>query len=376
MPDAVMVTSSFLPGHGGIESYLAELCSALAPRVAVLAPASRDGKPLPTDVPYETVPLPGAPLPGPRTLHAIERAARRRATDRIVFGTPWPLATLGPALRRRGLRYAVIVHGAELLVPSAIPGLRAHLARSLADASLLLPVSDFTAARVRALVGPYGEPPVERLHARVDTARFSPDVDPFWVRAHVGLPDDARVLLCFGRLVRRKGVDRLVRALPDIARRVPGVALVVGGTGPDRRRLQTIARRMHAPVVFAGRVPDADAAAYYAAADVFALPVADRWGGLEIEGLGVALLEAAACGTPCVTGRSGGTPEAVVDGVTGFVIDATDRARLVEAIASLLMDDDLATSMARAGRKHVESEFSVARPPHALIDWLSAPGVR
>ena len=90
----------------------------------------------------------------------------------------------------------------------------------------------------------------------------------------------------------------------------------------------------------------------------------------EIEGLGVVLLEAAAVGKPSVTGRSGGTPEAVLDDVTGFVVDATDRQALVDALALLLTDREKANTMGIAGRHHVEENFSSKIPPKALVEWL------
>ena len=153
MPDALLVTSSFLPGHGGIESYLAELCARLRPRLAVMAPARRNGLPLPDDLGYATTPGPRSMLlPRPPTANAIAENAAALRTDRILFGTPWPLALLGPRLKRRGLRYAVIVHGAEMLVPGAVPAVSGKLAGALAGAELLLPVSDYTASNIRGLL--------------------------------------------------------------------------------------------------------------------------------------------------------------------------------------------------------------------------------
>jgi phosphatidylinositol alpha-1,6-mannosyltransferase len=146
---------------------------------------------------------------------------------------------------------------------------------------------------------------------------------------------------------------------------------VVGGTGPDESRLRRLAARLGAPVIFAGVIPDADAPALYARADVFVLPVADRWFGLEVEGLGVALLEAEACATPCVAGRSGGTAEAVLDSETGFVIDGCDVASLTGRIAWLLDHPEKAAAMGRAGRAHVEAHFS-GRVPPALLSWLES----
>jgi phosphatidylinositol alpha-1,6-mannosyltransferase len=212
-------------------------------------------------------------------------------------------------------------------------------------------------------------PPIEVMPARIDLERFRPRDDGATVRADLGLTSEDKLVLTFGRLVRRKGVHRLIDALPDIARRVPGAVLVVAGSGPQEASLRRRARRSGARVIFTGRVSDSDAPRLYAAADVFALAVADRWWGLEVEGLGVVLLEAAACGVPCVTGRSGGTPEAVLDGITGRVVDARDRPVLMDALAGLLERPEAAVAMGLAGREHVSSRFS-GRIPEALLNWL------
>lgn len=371
MPAALMVTSSFLPGRGGIESYLAELCDLLAPHVAVLAPARRDGKPLPRHLPYETYPWSRRlMLPRPALVREVIRAA---PAGKVIFGTPWPSVLIGPQLKRAGLRYSVIVHGAELLVPAAVPLLRRLLARSLAGAELLLPVSRYTATALETYLRRMGHdvPPLHLLRARVDLERFHPGVPTAAVRRKLGLDVESRTILCLGRLVKRKGVHRLIEVLPRIREKVPGAVVVVAGTGPEERHLRRQAGG-RPEVVFAGRVTDEEAAALYRLADVFALPVADRWFGLEIEGLGVVLLEAAACGTPCVTGRSGGTPEAVLDGRTGFVVDARNEALLAERITSLLTDAGPAAEMGRAGREHVLAEFSSQHLPAALTGWIAS----
>ena len=381
MAQAVLVSSSFLPGRGGIESYLAELCDTLKPRLAVVAAAERDGSRLEElELPYPTHGFPGRLLvPGPKARRAVQEATATEGTDRILFGTPWPLVLMGPRLKSAGLRYAVIVHGAEMTVPAALPWIRRRLARALAEADLLLPVSRYTADRLERLIRRAGHkvPPLDLLRARVDLDRFSPHADGASARREFGLDEHQKVILCFGRLVPRKGVDRLIEALPDIARRVPNAALVVAGTGPAERKLRALAEQSArgrndaaGQVVFAGRVTDAQAPDVYAAADVFALPVVDRWFGLEMEGLGVVLLEAAACSVPVVTGRSGGTPEAVLDGTGGFVIDARDRAVLADRIVWLLQNPGSAREMGRMGRAHVTKEFSRSALPASLLAWL------
>lgn len=375
-PRALLVTSSFLPGHGGIETYLdrlgRRLLAAGAP-VAVIAPARRGSRPIPNDLPYRTIGYPGTFLwPGQRAARAIIAAAVELGVERVVFGTPWPLVLVAPMLARRRLRYSVVVHGAELLVPAAVPWLRRRLGRALAGADLLLPVSGYTASKTKEFLERSGmdAPPMTVLRAEVDTERFHPSIDTSRVAHTLAIPPEAKVVLCFGRLVRRKGIHRLIEAFTDIESSVPNVVLVIAGTGPEEKRLGKLAARRASHVVFAGRVADDDAPALYARADVFVLPVVDRWFGLEVEGLGVVLVEAAACGTPAVTGRSGGTPEAVLDGHTGFVVDARDRRALREKVVTLLGDAELARSMGVAARSHVERSFGGA-PPDELLVWLS-----
>jgi phosphatidyl-myo-inositol dimannoside synthase len=373
MPKALMVTSSFLPGRGGIESYLAELCGVLSPHVAVMAPPSRDGKRLPSHLGYPTLPGRGRMLwPDRRLAGLVAGAAAGLGTDRILFGTPWPLALLGPHLSRRGFRYASLAFGAELLVPATIPLLRDRFTSALAGADLLLPMSDFTAHRLRSLLSDRKRPlpPIEVLRARINLDRFAPQTVSPRARARFGLDEGDVVVLYLGRLIRRKGVHRLIDALPDLSAGSRRVTLLIAGAGPEEGRLRRLAARAEGRVVFAGRASEEDARALYSLADVFALPVADRWRGLETEGLGVVLLEAAACGTPCVTGRSGGTVEAVVDGRTGYIIDARERSELVDALNKILADPDRGSRMGSDGRDFVMRHYPPDHVPEPLRHWL------
>src|SRR2546421_6201788 len=135
MPDALLVTTSFLPGRGGIETYLAGLCRELSPRLAVMAPEVRGGERIPTDLPYPVSGYRGRMLvPDGRVAAAIRRAAEANRVSKVLFGTPWPLLLLAPRLKTAGLSYAVILHGAELVAPSAVPLLPGRLARALSEA--------------------------------------------------------------------------------------------------------------------------------------------------------------------------------------------------------------------------------------------------
>ena len=367
-----MVTSSFLPGRGGIESHLAAVCDDLKPDLAVMAQSRRDGKPIPPDLGYETVGYPG-PLfaPTPRAVQAVTAAARKLGVRKVLFGTPWPTGLIAPSLRDRGITYATLVHGSEFAVPVRTPIAGRRLEAMLAGADVIFPVSRFTEAAVQQRLRRRNlrVPGLHLLRPRVDLARFHPTDEAHGLRARLGLTGN-KIILCFGRLVRRKGTHLVVRAMAEIRNQVPEAVLVVAGTGPESRPLQRLAARLKVPVLFAGRVPEGEAAAYYSMADVFCLAAYDRYGGLDTEGLGVVLLEAQACGTPCVAGRAGGTPEAVLHDETGFAVDARDPAELTTALLRLLTDGDLSSRMAASGRRFVEKEYGNRRIPDALITWL------
>src|SRR5665213_3596903 len=115
---------------------------------------------------------------------------------------------------------------------------------------------------------------------------------------------------------------------------------------------------VRAAVRFTGSVPSAELPAHYDAGQVFAMPCRTRRAGLDVEGLGIVYLEASAAGLPVVAGRSGGAPDAVLDGETGEVVDGTDVGAVAAAIVGLLRDSDRATAMGTAGRVWVQRNWT------------------
>jgi phosphatidylinositol alpha-1,6-mannosyltransferase len=196
-------------------------------------------------------------------------------------------------------------------------------------------------------------PRLERLPSGVDTAVFHPGAGGAEVRARYGL-GDRPVVVCVSRLVPRKGQDVLIRALPAIQRRVPGAALLIVGGGPYLKKLQAMAGP---DVVLTGSVPWQELPAHYDAGDVFAMPCRTRRAGLEVEGLGIVFLEASATGLPVVAGRSGGSPDAVLEGETGYVVDGRSVSAVANAVAGLLADPARAAAMGARGRAWVEAEW-------------------
>ncbi|HET7738714.1 MAG TPA: glycosyltransferase, partial [Tepidiformaceae bacterium] len=161
------------------------------------------------------------------------------------------------------------------------------------------------------------------------------------------------------RFVRRKGQDMLIKALPLVHREVPDAMVLLVGDGPERKRLERLAR-MHGvaeDVVFAGAHPWEDLPPFFAAGDVFAMPCRTRKFGFEVEGLGIVFLEAAATGLPVIAGDSGGAPDAVQDGATGHVVDGRSPGEVASRVTRLLREHHLARRMGADGREWVVTEW-------------------
>jgi phosphatidyl-myo-inositol dimannoside synthase len=157
-----------------------------------------------------------------------------------------------------------------------------------------------------------------------------------------------------------------------VRRLVPDAALLVVGDGPYRPTLQSMAARAPAgSVVLAGAAAEDELPAYYAACDLFAMPCRSRWAGLEVEGFGIVFLEAGATARAVVAGRSGGASEAVVDEVTGLLVEGAEPKAVALTVARLLADDDALARMGEAGRERVERGFTWSRQGDSLIEILT-----
>jgi phosphatidylinositol alpha-1,6-mannosyltransferase len=373
----LLVTNDFPPKVGGIQTYLGELWRRLpAPGTHVLTTPHRDAPGWDRAQPFD-VRRARSPwlVPTPGVARSIRQAAADVGASLVVLDPALPLGLVGPSL---GLPYAVVLHGAEVTVPARLPGSRELLARVLAGATGIVAAGRYPAAEARRLLGARTGDVLE-VPPGVDVERFRPlDADArAGVRRRFGIADGAPFVFCASRLVPRKGIDVLIEAATHLLPHRPMLTLVVAGGGRDASRLRVLARRHAVPVRFLGRVAESDLVQLYAAADVFALPCRDRWGGLEQEGFGIVFLEAAACAVPQVAGASGGADEAVEDGVTGLVVRRPhDPAAVAAALASLLDDPDRRARMGQAARRRAVAQFSwdtlAARLGNGLRTWESA----
>jgi phosphatidylinositol alpha-1,6-mannosyltransferase len=355
----LVVTNDFPPKVGGINHYVAELVRRFPPGdVTVFASSWPGDDAFDATYPHPVVRWPLRSMyPTVPVRDRVEALVRQTHADVVLFGAAVPLAMMGRAIERRtGVPYASFTHGVEVWA-GQVPGTRAVLSSIARNAALLMGVSDWTIDQLRGVVG--DEPRIELVPPGIDSERFHPALSDAEVRERHGL-DGHPVICCVARLTLRKGQDKIIRALPWVAREFPETRFLVVGSGPDRERLEGLAhrKRVRDKVVFAGEVPHDVLPQYFRAGDVFAMPCRTRKLGLEVEGFGLAFLEASAVGRPAVAGDSGGAPEAVIHGETGLVVDGSEVDEVAEAISELLADPDRAGKLGATGADRVHRDFT------------------
>jgi phosphatidylinositol alpha-1,6-mannosyltransferase len=355
----LLVTNDFPPRPGGIQQFVHNLAVRQpAGSVVVYASTWRGAAAFDAEQPFEVVrDGTGVLLPTRRVARRAAEIARSHGCDTVWFGAAAPLGLLATGLRRRtGIDRAIAqTHGHEVGW-AALPGARGLLRRIGTGSDVVTYLTDYQRVRLRRALD--GVTRLDRLAPGVDIDAYHPGVDGREIRRRYGLADRP-VIVCVSRLVPRKGQDTLIRALPAVRRRVPDTVLLVVGGGPYRPALQRLAREagVEPAVVFTGGVPWKELPAHYAAGDVYAMPCRTRRRGLDVEGLGIVYLEASATGLPVVAGDSGGAPDAVRDGETGYVVDGRSPAAVADRIAPLLADPVLARRLGAAGRSWVERDW-------------------
>jgi phosphatidylinositol alpha-1,6-mannosyltransferase len=353
-----VVTNDFPPRIGGINYYVDQLMRHLPPGSATIFSSRFAGwEEFDRTYPHEVIRLETEMmLPTPAVRRRLHAELRTRRPDIVVFGATWPLGHMGPAIRRtHGIPYLGFTHGLELTA-ALVPGLLRHIGR---DAAMLTAASEWARSRLEHAFGWSKRMAV--LPSGIDPALFHPGISDAAVRARYAL-GDAPVVCCVSRLVPRKGQDLLIRAFPAVLRSVPDARLLIVGVGPYDGALRRLARETGVAerVIFTGAAPYAELAAHFRAGNVFAMPCRLRWFGFDVEALGAVFLQGAAVGRPVIAGASGGAPETVRHGETGFVVDPKKTGPLAEAIITLLNDPARAEAMGRAGAEWVHREWTWA----------------
>ncbi len=292
-------------------------------------------------------------LPTPRVIRNCQKIIRDRKLTRVAFGAAAPLGVMARAMRKAGgQKIVALTHGHEVWW-AKVPPFSLAIKYMSRDLDAITYLGSYTKSEISKALKKNDESKLVQIAPGIDVEHFVP-IDASRLRAELGL-EDKSVIISVGRLVHRKGQDKLIAALPKIKAMVPNVHLVLVGIGPHQKYLEKLAKKLQISdcITFIGRINYAELPRYICLGDIFAMPSRSRFFGLEVEGLGIVYLEASACGLPVVGGMSGGAPDAVLAGETGVVVDGTNSDEIATACIELLNNPELCALMGSNGREWI-----------------------
>ena len=364
MNKILLVTNDLGPRAGGIESFVLSLVERVPKGCLIIYTSTQKGS-----APFDAQLLErfGAVvirdrakilLPTPRVNHRAVKILKQYQIKTVWFGAAAPLALMAKQLRTSGATNIVALsHGHEIWW-AKIPILKQLLRKIIKDVDHLGYLGQFTKGEIVKASNQIDK--FVQIAPGIDTDHFMPKSARADLIKKYRL-EDRRVIVSVGRLVHRKGQDKLIESLPKILQSFPGAVLLLVGEGPIKQMLKNTAKQLGVTnqVIFAGRVQHIDLPDYICLGEVFAMPVRSRFAGLEVEGLGIVYLEASACGLPVIVGNSGGATDAVIDGVTGLLVNGSDTDQIADAVCKLLTDQSRAKAMGLAGRGWVIENWQI-----------------
>lgn len=358
------ITNDFGPRAGGIETFVIGLIERLPKNSVIVYTSSQSGS-----EPFDKAWLANfgvrvirdkskVLLPSLRVGRSVRKVLREEQVSTVFFGAAAPLGLLSHGLRRAGAkRIVALTHGHEVWWSKVWPFSWA-MRRIGNGTDHLTHLGQYTKSQISRALSKRAIDNMVKIAPGIDTDHFSPQPSAASLRAELGLTRK-KVIVSVGRLVHRKGQDTLVESLPKILSVIPDTHLLFIGEGPYKEYLVKRATELGVldAITFIGRIQYTELPRYICVGDIFAMPSRSRLAGLEVEGLGIVYLEASACGLAVIGGKSGGAPDAVLEGETGFAVDGTSSAEVAEAAIKLLMSPDLANAMGALGREWIINEW-------------------
>ena len=352
-PKSLLITLEFPPQIGGIAKYYAEFCRVLGrDRVVVETPFMASLRRL--------------PLCWLLSVYGAYKIVRKQNIKHLFVGQILPLGYIAVILKFfLKLPYTIFVHGTDIALPLNSKWKKFWAKLILNKAHLIIANSQFTKNKVKR-------------HYNVNKDKIKALYPPVGIR-NVETPfmasgreeQDCKIILTVARLVPRKGIDMVIRALPQVLKKIPQAEYWIIGDGPDQARLSSIAQtmRLENKIKFLGVKKAQDLAKYYTQCDVFIMPSRQLKNG-DYEGFGIVYLEAASFSKPVIAGNQGGAPEAVEDGQTGILVNPESSEEIARALIKLLTNQDLAQKMGERGKERVIKEFDFEKSVKKLVCYF------
>ena len=366
MPKTLVITNDFPPRPGGIQSFVHGLIEGLDPSQVVVLTSKHKGwedfdkaQKYPVSRHNTEMLLPTKAVGD----HAI-KLIQEHDCESVLFGASSPLGLLSKRLKNNGIKKSVaLTHGHEVGW-AFTPGLKQTLKKIVKDIDKLTYLTKFTFDKISETLSESDLAKFEQLTPGIDINMFNPqnvtNGQAQIIRDRFKL-GNRPVVVCVSRLMPRKGQDTLIAVWPEVLKKVPDAQLLIVGGGSYKQNLhkKMFDNDVHQSVIITGSVSFDELPGFYAAGDVFAMPVRTRNLGFDVEGLGIVYLEASASGLPVIAGDSGGAPDAVIEGVTGFVLNSNNKSALAAKIIELLLNKELSHRLGKQGRSWIEKQWQL-----------------
>jgi len=361
MRKALLITLEYPPQIGGVANYYANLIGSFpVGQIKILT--------------NDTYKLVAKKWLWPKWLIAfcsIYRYVKKEKIEVLLIGQVLPLGTVAWILNKLfNLPYFVFTHALDITHPQTYRRKKWLLSKILESAEQIITVSEFTRQEIKKII--HG-PNQHRITIISPGPNITPERYPH-NPAFINLKEyvNRQILLSVGRLVERKGHDQVIKALPHIVKHNPNIIYVVVGQGIYLDKLQRLAKDLAVEqyVHFVGPLTNIQLAAMYRRATLFVMPSREL-SNRDVEGFGIVYLEANSFYKPVIAGQSGGIQDAVIDGVTGFVVDPLDTQMLAKAILKILDHPELGLKMGEQGARRVQEKFSWPQQAQRLGQLLS-----
>lgn len=327
----LLITLEYPPQKGGVANYLAGICGVLSDTAVLNVKLSRFIWP-------KWFPV----------FLKVFRMVRKKRPEIIFVSHILPIGYIALLFKFVfDVPYIVFTHGMDVLMAQKNFWKKFWLKKILKNANIIIANSEFTRSEILKLgikkektgvVYPCPNPEIKIIQFNKKTT-------------------NKKIILSVGRLIKRKGFDNVIRAMPKILKEIPGAIYLLVGSGPYKNELEKIRDKnnLKKNIIFVDGINDKEMHAYYGMSDVLVMP--SRRIDSDVEGFGIVYLEAALFGKPSIAGKDGGMPEAVLDNETGFVVDGENPDEIANATIKLLKDNELREKMGERARKRVLEEF-------------------
>jgi len=363
MKKALLITIDFPPRVGGVANYLSNICSNVpSDKIVVLVSKEKKSDEFDKKQSYKIyrhkLLFKYLPLKWLRAFWPVLKIVRKEKIEIIHTSHVLPIGYVAYLFKKAfKIPYIVYTHGLDILHPQSNDRKKHWLKKILQNAEQVIANSSFTANEVNKLG--IQQEKIKIINPCLDLSEYQEptEEDIKKLKSKYNL-ENKKVLLTIGRLVERKGIDMVIKSLPEVLKQIPNLVYVIAGNGSDKKRLEGLIKEcnLENKVIFVGKIELEKLNLYYSLADIFIMASRQLANG-DVEGFGIVYLEANLYGKPVIAGRSGGVPDAVEDGVNGLLVNPESVEEISKAIIKLFQDQELYNSLAEQGRTRVNGKF-------------------